>query len=86
LAIRWRRKKTKKITQKKKKILIRQLVSKGLNHRFTFLKTSQSLNCEGEYLQSTRVVRSHTSYNQPDTFGTYSNLLTLIDLFMNFSR
>ncbi|XP_060851959.1 uncharacterized protein LOC132930203 [Rhopalosiphum padi] len=82
LAIRWRRRKTKKITQKKKKIVqlapqdprlsIHQLVSKGLNdnrHRFTSLKTSQSLDCEGEYIQSTRIVRSDTSYNQPDTFA-----------------
>uniref|UniRef100_A0A2S2PAT5 Transmembrane protein n=1 Tax=Schizaphis graminum TaxID=13262 RepID=A0A2S2PAT5_SCHGA len=80
LAKRWRLRKIKEITQKKKidqpapqdpRLCSHPLVSKGLNdnhHQFTSLKTSQPLDCE-QYLQSTRIVRSENSYNQPDTFA-----------------
>ncbi|CAH1725679.1 unnamed protein product [Aphis gossypii] len=79
LAIRWRPKKTKKITQKKEEIvqstpqdpIINKylLVNKGLNDNHQSLKTSQSPDCESEYLQPTRIVRPNTYYDQPDKFA-----------------
>lgn len=96
LAIRWQPKKTKKITQNKENIIQSTpqdsiinkyfLVNKGLidNHHQS-LKTSQSPDCESEYLQPTRIVRPNTYYDQPDTFGTYSNILSVVDYSINFS-
>ncbi|XP_025196547.1 uncharacterized protein LOC112595511 [Melanaphis sacchari] len=96
LTKRWHLKETNKIAQKQKKIdqsapqdprLNKyRLVNKGLNdndHKFTPMKTFQSINCEGEYLQSTRIVRSDTYYDQPKVFdwekpelNEYSNKLS----------
>lgn len=97
LAIRWRPRKTKKITQKKEKIVqstpqdpiknIYFLVNKSLNdNHHESLKMSQYPDCESEYLQPTRIVRPNTYYDQPDTFGTCSNILTVVDHSINFSR
>lgn len=103
LATRWHSKKVKKIIQKENTIVQSApqdprlnrpgLANKGINNmhnQFTSLNTSQSLDDKDEYLISTRIVHPDSYYDQLDTSGTYSNMLTIVDIYrthsINYSR
>jgi len=91
LATRWHTKNVKKITQKEKKTVLSApkdprlnrhvLANKGLKNihsQFTSMNTSQSPDGKGKYLMSTRIVRPDSYYDQSDTSGSCSNILTVV--------